>query len=456
VFQMRSAKIEIGQVFTLSSRTRSSSADDSNLVDFLSLTRGKYTTGVNPTVGIWAYPEVQEPGQPFRRRPAIVLLSNPLTPNAKKNPWLDVIEPGEGYALYNGDNKSSKKQPFEPRGNKAIGEVAHLYASPTERVRAPPFLLFRQVLRNGKRSGYREFCGYGVPTRLGLRTQREVGGDRYFTNLVVELALFHLTGSDEELDWSWIDQRRDPQVSADEALELSPPAWRKWVREGVRAIEECRRRVVRDKVISREDQLRRLPSEEEVLQGIYSYYQHKRSRFEGLAARVAEGVIGAGCHRRWVTRPSRDGGVDFVCLLPLGGARSGTGVIILGQAKCVQPRSSIGPEALARLVARLRRGWIGVFVTTGTFSPQAQEEVVADSYPLVLINGTTLAAEVRRILEEDRLELAALLEIEGRWYESNIRAVHPSRALEELNFGIPIAFTDVPRPSSEAQYSNQP
>jgi len=33
---------------------------------------------------------------------------------------------------------------------------------------------------------------------------------------------------------------------------------------------------------------------------------------------------------------------------------------------------------VARVVARLRRGWISVFVTTGTFSRQAQVEVIDD------------------------------------------------------------------------------
>jgi hypothetical protein len=42
---------------------------------------------------------------------------------------------------------------------------------------------------------------------------------------------------------------------------------------------------------------------------------------------------------------------------------------------------------LARTVARLDRGWVGAFVTTGYFSDQAQREVIADRFPLLMLNG---------------------------------------------------------------------
>jgi hypothetical protein len=42
----------------------------------------------------------------------------------------------------------------------------------------------------------------------------------------------------------------------------------------------------------------------------------------------------------------------------------------------VAPGSSISPDQVARVVARLRRGWLGIFVTTGAFSKQAQVEVI--------------------------------------------------------------------------------
>jgi hypothetical protein len=181
-------------------------------------------------------------------------------------------------------------------------------------------------------------------------------------------------------------------------------------------------------------------SEADILARIYRHYQGRQHEFEGFAARIASRVIGDRCDRRWVTRRSRDGGYDFVCLLQVGEPQSRTGVVVLGQAKCIKPSSTIGPEELARLVARLRRGWIGAFVTTGSYTDQAQEEVLADSYPLVLISGGTVAREVRKILNEGD-DLEHLLAREEQWYRSNVRPWHPARAMEELNFGVEIPMS---------------
>ena len=37
---------------------------------------------------------------------------------------------------------------------------------------------------------------------------------------------------------------------------------------------------------------------------------------------------------------------------------------------------------IARTVARLKRGWIGIYITTGYFSEPVQREVIEDKYPL--------------------------------------------------------------------------
>ncbi|WP_252274565.1 restriction endonuclease [Nocardioides sp. LMS-CY] len=86
-------------------------------------------------------------------------------------------------------------------------------------------------------------------------------------------------------------------------------------------------------------------------------------------------------------------------------------MVVLGQAKCILPSSSVSPEQVARVVARLRRDWIGVYVTTGSFSRQAQVEIIDDQYPVVLISGGTLAAAVRQMAQANYGgDLEALLE----------------------------------------------
>jgi hypothetical protein len=94
-----------------------------------------------------------------------------------------------------------------------------------------------------------------------------------------------------------------------------------------------------------------------------------------------------------------DGGLDFVGRLDVGAPGISTPLVVLGQAKCIRPDSSVGPDQIARVVARLRRGWVGVYVTTGWFTPQAQAEIVDDEYPIILIPGVDVARHVRALAE---------------------------------------------------------
>jgi hypothetical protein len=71
----------------------------------------------------------------------------------------------------------------------------------------------------------------------------------------------------------------------------------------------------------------------------------------------------------------------------------------------------VSAEDLARVVARLQRGWIGVYVTTGTFSRAAQEEMVEDAYPVVLVNGRRLSEELVAMAHDSHGgDVGALLE----------------------------------------------
>ena len=54
-------------------------------------------------------------------------------------------------------------------------------------------------------------------------------------------------------------------------------------------------------------------------------------------------------------------------------------------------------------MARLKRGWIGAYVTTSFFSEPLQREIMEDQYPLLMINGLELAREVLILLERSGL-----------------------------------------------------
>jgi hypothetical protein len=432
--------IRIGSKFRFTYRDGPEIAGIPTLPSFLDLTRGEHETAVNPNRGIWPYPAVRGPGDSAERTPAIVCQSNPFSVDRARNPWVDIIEPDEGYALYNGDNKSADKGPFDVDGNKAILSVAQLYGGGRrERELAPPFMVFRHTEVGGRQAGFREFCGYGVPSRLSLRTQRNEGSDACFLNLVIELILFDLPDVDSpspatgELDWQWINDRRNPSLDSAASNAHAPAAWKEWLR-GVDP-NRCRRSVLKSKIRAKAEQGPDLARDAEVLRAVYDHYQGRQHEFEGLAAQVTARVVGDRCTRRWVTPRTADGGVDFVDVLKVGDPQGSAAVIVLGQAKCIALDDAVDAKDLARLVARLRRGWVGSFVTTGSFTEPAQGEVIVDGYPLLLVPGRVVAQEVRKLATEVG-GLPALFEAEERWYRENTRNWPPSRAMEDTYFGV--------------------
>lgn len=163
--------IQVGQAFTVR-------VTDPRYSDYRTLTQGSHAKGADINKGIWAYQAINGPDRD--RRPAVLLHSNRLDASTESNPWVDVIEADRGYAIYHGDNRQVGKDPFSARGNKLLMELQDMYTDPTDRAAAPPILLFDQVEVDGKRKGYRQFAGYGVPTRYTLLTQAAKAGG-YFT-----------------------------------------------------------------------------------------------------------------------------------------------------------------------------------------------------------------------------------------------------------------------------------
>ena len=76
-------------------------------------------------------------------------------------------------------------------------------------------------------------------------------------------------------------------------------------------------------------------------------------------------------------------------------------VIVLGQAKCESYSTPTNGIHLARTVARLKRGWVGAYVTTTFFSERSQMEISEDQFPLITVNGLELARETLKLAELD-------------------------------------------------------
>ncbi|MFJ3017287.1 restriction endonuclease [Streptomyces collinus] len=342
------------------------------------------------------------------RRPVILIRSSPWKAGTEQTPWHDVFDMDNGHVRYFGDHKASTTlPPGTTNGNAALLEAfaEHQGHTPDERARATPLLLFRAVSRNGKPKGHVEFCGLGIIERAERLVQWAGSEHTTFINYVYDVALVDLAAEGDQVSWEWIQARRDESVADAKALELAPHAWREWVKRGNSALPRLRRRVARAKVTKVPEQRPVVGSSEaKYLERVYTYFDGRKHDFEAVAAAVAARVLrGAGNNYLdgWLTRRSGDGGADFVGRLDLGSGLAGTSLVVLGQAKCVKPDTLVTAEQIARVVARLRRGWIGVYVTTGSYSVSAQTEMVEDQYPIVLINGLDLVHELTGMARDD-------------------------------------------------------
>jgi hypothetical protein len=408
------------------------------LLDLRALTRGPYETAASTQPGIAPLSGRVRGSDGLARYPAVVLFSNPYVHGSRTSPWADVIDADRGYALYHGDNKQPGRPAFEAAGNRLLYELYPLYSEPEGRLTAPPLLLFAQAEFSGRRKGYRRFCGYGVPISYRLQTQATSEG-RPFANLVLELALFRLETEDELFDFAWIYDRRDPQLDAVAANRKAPRAWADWIRDGDAAIPRCRRQVLRRQIVSHKERAAFTAYEKRMLNEVHRFFEERRHSFEGLASFVAQRVLGERCVRGWVTVRSGDGGIDFVSRLDVGSGFGQSSAVILGQAKCVSPAASISGLDLARLVARLRRGWIGVFVTTGVFSDRAQRELIEDDYPVVLIDGKRVVDVLIQAMSVEGISLIELLQREAAWHERSLSRRDPAQIIGGPDGGVPIA-----------------
>ncbi|MGW1209934.1 restriction endonuclease [Streptomyces sp. NPDC002499] len=398
--------LRVGQVYRYAGSQDPRPATLNDHPNFHHVTHSPGLKRVLLTAGINGIAAVDAPDG--SRRPAILVRSSPWKAGTEQTPWHDVFDLDNGHVRYFGDHKSGLTvAPGSTTGNSALLDAftGHQGRTPAERTAAAPLLLFRAVPRNGQVKGYVEFCGVGIIERTERLVQWGGGEHTTFVNYVYDIALLDLTAEDDTVAWEWICARRDKNVSHAQALEKAPRAWREWVKQGSSALPRLRRRVARAKVAKVRDQRARPDSADAAdLELVYEHFDGRKHDFEALAATVAARVLRGAGHsyfEGWLTRRSGDGGADFVGRLDLGNGLAGTSLVVLGQAKCVKPDTLITAEHIARVVARLRRGWIGVYVTTGSYSEPAQMEIAEDQYPIVLINGMTLVHELRSMARDD-------------------------------------------------------
>jgi hypothetical protein len=368
----------------------------------------------------------------------IAIRSSPHKAGTEVTPWEDVQLPDDGHVRYFGDNKAgSSDWPHERLGNRRMLAAwrQHVDGDAQTRALAPPILVFQGFTYHGRPKGQLVFNGVGVIDRAELVVQLDPRSSRTFTNYRFDLTLMDLARENDDVDWRWLQDRRDQLLPPSEALRFAPYAWQEWVRLGPPALDLLRRNVLRAQVVSDVSQRPGAGTEEhKILSEIYAYYTAKKHRFEALADFVTGRILetqGIRYTAGWITRSSGDGGVDFVSRIDLDpdGGFVSSRQVVLGQAKCESLSTPTNGVHLARLVARLRRGWFGVFVTTSYFSRPVQREVLADRYPLMLINGARLASIVRQHLVSSNLTLVDLLGSLDAEYDDRVSTADPEDVL---------------------------
>jgi hypothetical protein len=88
-----------------------------------------------------------------------------------------------------------------------------------------------------------------------------------------------------------------------------------------------------------------------------------------------------------------------------------------------------GVADLSRLAAKLNRGWVGVFVTTGHFSLPAQRELQDDGYPILLIAGRQVGEVIARESIQAGVSVRDYLRDIDVGYEQRVGAREPADIL---------------------------
>jgi hypothetical protein len=387
-------------------------------------------SGINP-IGLVKNKDVS-------RTPAILTSSSPHKIGSIDTPWQDFYNVAKGHIRYFGDNKSPDVKPEEKAGNKALLNQFEIHNSsdPEIRKHACPIIFFKKVTVNKNPKGYREFNGFGVIINAERIVQHNRKTNSDFVNYCFDFAVLDMSAENEEFDWEWINSRRDESVSIEKTLSKAPSAWKDWVKKGNKALDRLRRNVSKLNVLSTSEQKPESGSRElKTLKAVYDFYSKSDSskkRFENLASIVTEHLVrkSASYKSGWITRGSGDSGIDFIGRMDVGSGFGSAKVIVLGQAKCESLDRPTGGNHIARTVAKLKRGWLGVYVTTSYFSDKVQIEILEDKYPILLINGRKLSQEVNEIIfDQGYKNVKEYLEDIDSRYEGAIKYRDPEEIL---------------------------
>lgn len=432
-------KLEIGKIYRMASKHRESEPEVDNLHNFY------YYTNIN--VPGWKSSFAFQKGihnvakvmgsDDKERCPLIIISSSSHKAGTEQTPWENTFDSDHGYIKYYGDNKEVGKKAEEASGNRVLLDEIINYNSKyrSKRMDAIPIVFFDRVTVDGRRKGNIKFHGFGIIENAELVTQYDINGG-YFSNYLFDCCIFSIKEEDETFSWDWIAARCNKDLTLEETLQYAPASWKKWIREGNIRLQSIRRKVSVLNIVKTDEQ-KPVPGSKEykTLKEIYDHYSkdNKKHVFELLAMRVTQYIFEEGGSQfipGWVTCKSGDKGIDFVSRVDIGTGLAGLKIVILGQAKCEGIDSPTNANAIARTVARLKRGWLGVYVTTSYFSEPMQGEIIEDQYPIMLVNGLKVAQIVNNILYKSGESLEEFLKNLDNEYEKSMRNRIPEEVLK--------------------------
>jgi hypothetical protein len=391
--------LEMGKVYRYARNHIDRSPKLDGLANFRYITRLDDGPVVQCEAGIDPIGAIKAPEG--KRIPAICLRGSPHRVGSEETPWEDFFDEDNGFIRYFGDNKPGKGPPEMRAGNRQMLDehLFHTSEVAAQRIKAVPILAFQAVKIGARIKGNLKFCGLCLIDKVERVTQFDSRKRSYFTNYVYSLCVLSLVAEDENLFWNWINARRDKNKDLNQCLLLAPKAWQEWVKHGSRKRSYYQRSVIKQLIVHKSTrQLEESTKEMRVLKAVLKYYdKNKKHAFEYLASQIVARIFqkqNARYVHGWVTNKSDDGGIDFVGRVDFEGGLTPLKVIVIGQAKCEKIKTPTNGVHIARTVARLKRGWIGAYVTTSFFSRPVQEEILEDSYPLLLVDGKAIAEQI--------------------------------------------------------------
>ena len=417
-------KLRIGDIFRL---TNDYSLDNEEYIDgiknFIYYTKSnnldstfRFERGIHKAKNINA---IDGSGDPL-----IIISSSPHKAGTENTPWKDRYDPDNGIVIYYGDCKNNNDNPSETSGNKVLMDEWKKHSSneKSEREKAVPIVFFERI-----KKGYLQFHGFGVLEKVSLITQK--GDKSEFTNFEFEFCILDLKEENNQLDWDWISDRCNKELTIIDTNKKAPESWKYWIKNGNDKIEKVRRHVLKSRIVDEKDQETPNGSiEKKILNTIVKHYENKKLQFELFALQITQFFFmdnNIKYLEGFITKGSGDKGIDFISRIDIGQDLAGIKMVVIGQAKCQD--ATISGKDIARTIAKLKRNYIGVFVTNSTFSKLTQEEILEDQYPLIMINGSKIAQLTNKYILDSSKDLNKLqeylnnLDEQYENYKSNIK-----------------------------------